>query len=215
MTGAAPYAAFLKLENLPVLLVGGGEVAFRKARALHETGCRLTVVAERFAPAFLAWATARRIECLERPYDDGEATSYVLAISATDDADVNGRVHADASQAGRLINVVDQPDLCNVFIPAVVRRGNLRVAISTNGACPALARRLRLDLEGHLPVAYGPLLERLGAIRTHVRRTVRSGARRKEILERILASRAVERFLAGEGGLLDRMVEGWKRARPR
>ncbi len=151
----------------------------------------------------------------KRSYKAGEAAGYHLVISATNDAKVNRRVFEDADRADRLINVVDQPHLCNIFIPALIQRDNLQVAISTNGQCPALARRMRLDLEKMITPAYGPLLEHLAAMRRHIIRTLPEAARRKQILERILDSRAVQRFLAGEELPLKRMRQGWERAKPK
>jgi siroheme synthase-like protein len=209
------YPVFLNLTDKAVLLVGGGEVAFRKARALKESGCMLTVVAKEFAGPFTLWLEDQGIERQRRAYRAGEAGDYFLVISATDDEQVNRRVFEDASRAERLVNVVDQPLLCNILIPSVVQRGSLRVAISTAGKCPALARHLRLDLEKHLPEHYGPLLEQLSVIRTHLKRTIASPSDRKQILEKVLTSAAVARFLSGDDVLLKRMVTGWERAKPR
>ena len=136
-------------------------------------------------------------------------------ISATDDAGVNRSVFEDAHRAGRLINVVDQPGLCNVYIPSRIERGNLQVAISTAGTSPAFARWLRLELEGAIPETYGQLLDRVAAIRARVKETFPSPDTRRRVLERLLHSEASRRFLAGDDRLLERMERGWERARPK
>jgi precorrin-2 dehydrogenase/sirohydrochlorin ferrochelatase len=209
------YPVSLDLREAHVLLVGGGEVAFRKARGLARSGCRLTVVARDFSPPFLAWLQEHRVKMERRAYLSGEAAAYFLVISATDDAEVNQTVFEDACRAGRLINVVDQPELCNLYIPSRMQRGNLQVAISTGGKCPAFARWLRRDLEEVVPERYGLLLDRLAHIRSTMKETVPSQGARKRILERLLRSEAVRRFLAGDDHLLNRMERGWQRASPR
>jgi len=209
------YPISLDLRDKPVLLVGGGEVAFRKAQGLSRSGCRPTVVALEFSPAFQSWLEQRSFQVEQRAYRGGEAAQYFLVISATDDAEVNRSVFEDAQRAGRLINVVDQPALCNIYIPSRIERGNLQVSISTGGQCPAFARWLRRELEGEIPERYGLLLERVAAIRARVKDTVPSPDARKRVLERLLRSEAVRRFLAGEDQLLDRMDRGWERAKPK
>ena len=209
------YPISLDLRDQPVLLVGGGEVAYRKAQGLSRAGCRLTVVAREFSPAFRAWLEEHRFQVEQRAYRDGEAAQYFLVISATDDAGVNRSVFEDAQRAGRLINVVDQPGLCNVYIPSRIERGNLQVAISTAGTCPAFARWLRRELEGAIPERYGLLLDRVAAIRARVKETFPSPDARRRVLERLLHSEAARRFLAGDGQLLERMERGWERAKPK
>lgn len=209
------YPISLDLREKPALLVGGGEVAFRKAKSLSRTGCRLTVVAREFSPDFQDWLEQHPFHVERRAYRNGEASEYFLVISATDDPGVNKRVFEDAERAGRLINVVDQPALCNIYIPSRIERGDLQVAISTGGKCPAFARWLRRELEGAIPERYGQLLERVAVIRTRLKETVPSQDARKRILERLLHSEAVRRFLAGDDQLLKRIERGWDRAKPR
>ena len=200
------YPVFLDLARKKVLLVGGGEVAFRKARSLLGSGCLLTVAASSTSPAFRDWLARNSLEWSERPYRDGEAAAYFLVISATDDPEVNRRIHEDASRAQRLVNVVDQPRLCNLHVPSVLKRDRLQIAVSTAGACPALARRLRLELEERVSKRYGPLLERLAVLREHYRRILPTPAARKKAIEEVVASEAVRRFLDGEADLLDEML---------
>lgn len=209
------YPAFLDLRKKKVLLVGGGEVAFRKAETLEKAGCRMTVVSKEYDPAFRDWLAAKDIVCHERPYRRGEAAEYQIVFSATDDPETNQAVAQDAAAAARPVNVADEPVLCSFFVPAVVRRGPLQIAISTGGECPALARRIRKDLEKWFPASYGPLLVQLGSIRNALKATVASVPARRQILERILDSKAVKRALSGDFRLLLRMAAGWARAQRR
>jgi siroheme synthase-like protein len=209
------YPVSIDLRGRPVLLIGGGEVAFRKARGLHRSGCRLTVVARRFSAAFQAWLEESGFPFERRGYRDGEAADFFLVISATDDAAVNRRAFEDARQAGRLINVVDRPELCNLQIPSRIERGALQIAISTGGRCPGFAQWLRREFEGVVTDRYGLLLDRMAAIRARMKETVSSQPARARILERILLSEASRRYLAGDEQLLNRIEDGWKKAKSR
>ncbi len=200
------YPLFLILKGRRVLLVGGGSVAFRKARALWESGPDLTVVSKRFSPDFQAWMRGKALTREERPYRNTEAASYFLVVSATDDPEVNRRVYEDACGAERLVNVVDQPHLCNFFVPSVLKRGGLQVAISTSGEFPALSRRIRQELDTALPEQYGPLLERLSPLRRHWKKKLATPALRKKALEELLASEAVKRFMEKDETPLDRKL---------
>lgn len=201
------YPVTLDLAGRNVLLVGGGEVALRKAQVVIESACRLTVVARRLSPRFRDWLSGNPVLCYERDYRDGEGESFFLVISATDDPDLNRRVYEDASRAQRLVNVVDQPHLCNFHVPSVLRRGALQVAVSTGGGCPALARRLRLELEESISKRYEPLLQRLSAIRERYRKTLPTPQSRKTALGEVVDSEAVRRFLEGDETLLEEMMQ--------
>lgn len=133
------YPVTLIVEGRPCLVVGGGPVAARKAAALVECGARVRVVAERLG----AEVRSLPLEWEERPYRAGEAAGYWLVATATDSPEVSRAVSADAEAAGVLVNAADDPELCSFFLPAVARQGPVSVAVSTDGASPALARWLR------------------------------------------------------------------------
>jgi precorrin-2 dehydrogenase/sirohydrochlorin ferrochelatase len=137
-----PYPVFLDLQGVPVLLVGGGVVAFRKAAGLAEAGAIITVVAPVVVPELAQLAATVHI----RPYLVGEAGAYQLVITATDDASVNAQVASDARAAHVWSNSADDPDNCSFILPAVARRGLVTVAVSTGGASPALAGTLRSQI---------------------------------------------------------------------
>jgi len=153
------YQAGLNLRGRPCLVVGGGGVAQRKAAGLHEAGARVRVVAPECLPMPQGAAVARR------PFEDADLDGVVLAVAASDDRELNARVARLAREHGVWVNVVDEPDEGDVVLPAVVRRGDLRIAISTGGASPALARRLRERLDAELGPEWGDLTELLGALR--------------------------------------------------
>ncbi|MGB8859720.1 MAG: bifunctional precorrin-2 dehydrogenase/sirohydrochlorin ferrochelatase [Ilumatobacteraceae bacterium] len=136
---AFPYAVFLDLLDVPVLLVGGGTVAVRKATALVEAGARVTVVAPVVQPELVAMVAEVQV----RPYERGEVAAYQLVITATDDPAVNAAVSRDAVLAKVWVNSADDPEHCSFILPAIARQGPITVAVSTGGASPALARELR------------------------------------------------------------------------
>lgn len=134
-----PYPVFLDLHGVPVLVVGGGVIAFRKASGLVESGAVVTVVAPDVVPELQRLAA--HVE--HRPYEVGEAAKYQLVITATNDAAVNAQVAADARAAQVWANSADDPQNCSFILPAVARRGLVTVAVSTGGASPALAGTVR------------------------------------------------------------------------
>src|SRR5690606_36213874 len=144
---AGAYPVNLLLTNLPCLVVGGGEVAARKAAGLLAAGARVTVVAP---VAVAAIRDDARVRWHQRPYRRGAVASYRLATARPGDPEVNAQVHRDADAAGVFVNSADDPERCTFTVPAVVRRGPLQVAISTGGTSPAVARWLRRKLEREL-----------------------------------------------------------------
>ncbi len=139
---AFSYPVFLDLSGSRVLLVGGGLIAFRKAGGLAAAGAHITVVAPEVRDDLVSLVA----EVERRPYRLGEAAHYQLVMTATSDPGVNAQVAADARDAGVWVNSADDPANCSFILPAVARRGLVTMAISTGGASPALASRLRTDI---------------------------------------------------------------------
>ncbi len=187
------YPIFLKLENVPCLVVGGGAVAARKVRGLLASGARVTVVSPEAAEELAALARAGRIEWRRRAFAPGDLEGFRLAIAATNRPEVNSRVYEEALASGGLVNAVDDPQHSSFFVPSVVRRGLLTLAISTSGAVPYLARRLREHLEGRFYPELAREVEELAAVRARLAAGAPEG--RRENLERELEPR-VQRILA-------------------
>jgi siroheme synthase-like protein len=140
------YPVFLRLDQVPVLVVGAGAVAARKVAGLAAAGAVVRVV----APVIGAELDRRLVDAIhQRPYEPGDLDGARLVVTATGDPDVDAAVAADATAAGIWVNAADQPAHCTFILPAVARNGPLTVAVSTDGASPALARRLR-DRAGEL-----------------------------------------------------------------
>lgn len=189
------FPLLVLLDGRRCVVVGGGRVAERKVAALVEAGARVRVVSPVLTAELEGEAEAGRIEVCRRPYRAGDAEGAILVIAATDDPEVNRQVWEEAEQRGQLINAVDDPPHCNVFVPAVVRRGPLTLAISTGGGAPALAARIRRKLEEEFPPAWGELIDLLAGMRDAVKERYPDdeGARRDAW------------YRAVDGGLLERL----------
>src|SRR3990172_1477050 len=133
------YMACLDLEGRSCLVVGGGPVALEKASGLLDCGARVTVV----APELAGELRDLSVELIERRYVTSDLEGRFLVVAATSDTELNRRVHADAEARALLCNVADVPELCSFILPAVYRRDPIAIAVSTGGASPALAQRIR------------------------------------------------------------------------
>jgi siroheme synthase-like protein len=163
----ARYPALLELRGRRVLVVGGGEVALRKVRALLEAEALARVIAPALHPGLEALAADGRVEVERRGYEPGEAAGWALVFAATDDAGLNRRVAEDVGEGW--VNVADAPELSTFHVPAAVRSGEVTVALATGGASPLLARRLRERLESVVTPGLGRAAARLGELRGEVR----------------------------------------------
>lgn len=169
-------------------------MALRKARTLAEVGARVRVVAPDVDPAFEA---IEGVEVIRREYRRCDVDGCALVIAATDDREINSAVAAEAGERGILVNVVDDPELCSFTVPAVVRRGDLVIAISTCGKSPGLSGRLRARLEEHFGEEYAAFVELLSEIRDEVKARYSSNADRRAAFERLL-----------DGGILELLQQG-------
>jgi precorrin-2 dehydrogenase/sirohydrochlorin ferrochelatase len=159
------YPLFAIITGKPVLVVGGGAVGERKVQDLTAAGGRVTVVSREFTPKLKEMAARGEITAICGDFTPEQVTGMALVVGATDDPAVNVAVSRAAQAANIWVNIVDAPELCTFIVPAQVKRGELTIAISTGGASPALARRLRETLEHAVGPEYGPYLDLLRAVR--------------------------------------------------
>jgi precorrin-2 dehydrogenase/sirohydrochlorin ferrochelatase len=159
------YPINLNIKNRHCLVVGGGAVGTRKVTTLLKCGARVTVVSPDPTPELKKLATAGSIQLTERPYRSADLNKIFLVIGATDDERLNRQISDDAERVNILCNIADRPEVCNFILPAIVRRGDLVITISTSGKSPALAKRLRLGLETQFGEEYADFLRLMGAIR--------------------------------------------------
>lgn len=163
------YPVFLALEGKPCLVVGGGAVALGKVSGLLRAGARVTVVSPALRPELLELLEQGRIRHSAREYEARDIEGMTLVMVATDDGAVNRQVATDCRAGGVWVNASDDPPNCDFILPSVIRKGQVTVAASTAGASPALARRLREELEVYLSDDFEPLADLLAEMRQELR----------------------------------------------
>lgn len=180
------YPIGLDLRGRKCLVVGGGRVAERKVAALLEAGADVWVVSPSLSEELTLRQEKGDIRWTPREYAAGDVEGAFLAIAATGSGEANARVSSEARQAGVLVNVADDPEKCDFTLPAVVRRGELSIAVFTGGKSPALARKIREDLEAAYGPEYGEFLEFLGEQRRRILDEVPDPERRRQIFEDLI-----------------------------
>jgi siroheme synthase-like protein len=175
--------ACLDLRGRDCLVVGGGRVAVEKASGLLQGGAAVTVVAPEIEPQLVGAGVAIH----ERPFTESDVVGRFLVIAATNDRRVNAAVSAAAGRRNTLCNVADDPELCSFILPAVVRRGRIVVGVSTGGASPALAQRIRADVDDLIGPEHAALAERLAALRPWAREALPTYGARRDYFQRLVA----------------------------
>jgi len=192
------FPVFMDLRGRSCLVVGGGEVAARKASLLMRAQAQLRLVAPALCEPLRAQAAAGAFEHRQRSYQPADLDGAALVIAATDDRAVNRAVSRDA-QARRLpVNVVDDPELCSVIVPALVERSPILIAIGTGGSAPVLARLLRGRIEAHVPAAFGELAGLSAAMRGEVQARLPDVNARRRFWEEVFEGEIAERVLRGQ-----------------
>lgn len=202
------FPLFCRLQGKRCLLVGGGDVAERKARLLLSAGADLHVGALHFSSAFRQWADSGEITPISGAFSDAWLDGCWLVVAATDDDAVNEQV-AQAAEARRIFcNLVDAPEQASAIMPSVIDRSPLMVAVSSGGRAPVLARLLREKIEALLPQHLGQLASLAGTLRTRVRQRFASMAQRRYFWERFFTSDRLAQTLAnGDGERATQMVD--------
>jgi precorrin-2 dehydrogenase len=191
---ATLFPAFLKLQGRHCVIVGGGAIAGQKLGGLLESGALVTVIAREASIAIREQATAGALQWKQRTFKPSDLDRVSLVIAATGDPHVNEHVYREAERRGILCNAVDEPERCHFYYPSVVRRGDLQIAISTNGKSPALAQRLRVEFESLIDNSYAEWLQWLGKVRDLYFRAHVDRDQRVRALHQIAARPVFERF---------------------
>jgi len=190
----AKYPIFLELGGRRVVVIGGGAVAMRKAQALLAAKARLVIIAERISDMMAALCRGTDAELVRAKYSKSFLTGAVLAIAATSDPELNKRIYKDCQALEVLCNVVDNPELCDFFVPAVVKRGDLQIAIGTEGHYPAYAGHIRKKLERIFTEKHGEFLAELEVLRKRIIKDMLDPAERKAILGQLADDKSFEYF---------------------
>ena len=189
------FPMFLKLSARPCLVVGAGTIAESKIASLLEAGGQVRVVAPEATPQVRFWAQSNTIEWHQRPFHPDDLEGMFLVVAATSSTELHERIFAQATQRGVLCNIVDVPPLCDFYYHSVVQRGALQIAISTAGQSPALAQRLREQLEVQFGPEYEEWLAHLGEARDKLFAAVLDPEKRKRLLHEDASEEAFEAFL--------------------
>ncbi|MCY1205462.1 Siroheme synthase [compost metagenome] len=197
---------FHNLQGRQVLVVGGGEVALRKARLLADAGARLRVVAPEIDTQLLEMVEQGGGESLLRGYQEADLDGCLLVIAASDDQQLNAGISAECQARGIPVNVVDAPKLCSVIFPAIVDRSPLIVAVSSAGDAPVLARLIRAKIETWIPAAYGQLAGLAKKFRDQVKTLFPDVQQRRAFWEEVFQGPVAERMLAGQGAEAERLL---------
>lgn len=196
------YAIALDLTGKACLVVGGGQVAERKIHSLLDCGACVRVVSLELTAGLEKMAEAGLIDYRQGRYHTSDLLDVFLVIGATDSEKVNRQVAADCLARNLLVNIVDNPAQCNFYVPAVVKRGPLTIAVSTGGKSPLLARKIREELELAYGPQYGEFLDLIAGLRKDIISKVSDSKKKKEILEGLVSDEVMDLLKKGRLDLL-------------
>ena len=162
------YPILINLKRFPTLVVGGGEVALRKIQSLLLFKAKITLLSPKICKPLKELITANKIKVILEPYSEKYIKNYKLVFSATNNRKINEQVHKDCKKANILLNVVDVPDLCDFILPAVVKRGDLTISISSQGRAPFYAKEIKNKIDHIFPNYYDDIVDLAGYFRTNV-----------------------------------------------
>lgn len=192
------FPMFLDIKHKPCLIVGGGDVAFRKASALLNAGAKVTVIAKAIKDDMEQLVKAGKLQVELGDYQSSHMQGQTLVIAATNNRPVNEQVYSDAKALGIPVNVVDNPDLCSFIFPAIVERGPMTIAVCSNGNAPVLGRLLRARIESIIPFQYGKLAELAQKYRAKVKSVFNNTNQRREFWESIFEGKVAQTVFDGQ-----------------
>ncbi len=191
------FPIFVELKNRKCVVVGAGKIAAAKATGLLRGEARVVVIGPRATRWIESQARQKKLRWLRRDFAAADVAGAFLVVAATDSAATNEAVFRACRKQGVLCNVVDDPQHCDFFYPAVMRRGSLQIAISTAGRSPALARRLRIEMEQQFGPEYVAWVEHVGEMRKQILRRHVAGDERRKLMDEIASPESLARFLQG------------------
>ena len=194
MNSARLFPIFLKLAGRPCLVVGAGTFGESKIASLVEADAQVHVVAPEATPEVRLWAESKRVEWQQRGFQPEDLDGKFLVVAATSSTKLHAHIFQEATRRGVLCNIVDVPELCDFYYPAVVQRGALQIAVSTSGQSPALAQRLRMELEEEFGPEYELWLEYLGEARGRLQSQELDPEERKRLLHALASKEGFEAF---------------------
>jgi siroheme synthase-like protein len=194
------YPLFFRLAGTLCVVVGGGRVAERKARALIAAGARVRLISPTSTSGLSGLHRQGKIELLAREYREGDLEGAALVFAATDKGEVNRRVREESRRLAIPMNAADSPDMCDFVVPSLIRKGPLLIAISTSGLLPMLSKKLRLEITKNVTPDYAAYVRRVGLFRKYLLQNVEDSRLRRDIMKRVGKAeiRDVSRMTLGE-----------------
>ncbi len=182
------YPVMLDVRGRLAIVIGGDRVAAEKAAALSASGAQVSVIHPAFCDELLRQAGNKRVTLRHKAYEPGDLEGAFIVVAATNDPQLVEAIWAETQQRGQLVNIVDVPERCSFIMPSILRRDQLTIAVSTEGASPSLAKRIRQNLEEIFPLAFGPYLRLAALARTHLRKNTVSYERRDDFFSDFFTS---------------------------
>jgi precorrin-2 dehydrogenase/sirohydrochlorin ferrochelatase len=192
------YPAFLDLQGASCLVVGGGQVGERKVKTLQDCGAKVNLISLELTPSLETEVRQGRVRLLGPEFLPEHLEGMFLVIGATDDPEVNQRISLAARSRNLLCNIVDKPRECNFIVPSQVHRGDLVIAVSTGGRSPALAKKIRQELEILFPDIYSSYVALLGRVREYLLAQGLPQARNQQIFESLIEAPILEALQKGD-----------------
>ena len=191
------YPVMLDVRGRLAIVVGGDRVAAEKAAALSASGAQVSVINPAFCDELLMQAEYKRVTLRRKAYEPGDLEGAFVVVAATNDAQLVEAIWTETQKSGQLVNIVDIPERCSFIMPSILRRGQLTIAVSTEGASPGLAKRIRQNLEEIFPLAYGTYLRLAALARTHLRKNGVSYERRDDFFSDFFTSDVLAQLVEG------------------
>lgn len=192
------YPIMLDVRGRPAIVIGGDRIAAEKAAALVASGAHVSVQSEEFCAELLAQAERNLITLRRKAYEPGDLAGAFVVVAAVNDAQLVQAIWAETQDRGQLVNIVDKPDYCSFILPSILRRDQLTVTVSTEGASPGLAKRIRQSLEEFFPPAYGTYVRLAGLARAYLRKSGVSYDRRDDFFRDFFTSDVLALLIEGD-----------------
>ena len=192
------YPIMLDVRNRPAVVIGGDVIAAEKAAALCACGARVTVISPTFCEQLQRESEQGRVTLRRKAYELGDTAGAFVVVAATSDPELIEAIWAETQERGQLVNIVDVPARCTFIVPSILRRDQLTIAVSTEGASPSLAKRIRQRLESLFPPAYGPYLRLAAVARARLRESGISYRRRDAFFGDFFASDVLAQLAEGD-----------------
>jgi len=191
------YPLMLDVRGRQAIVIGGDRVAAEKAAALAASGAFVSVLSQEFCAELLAQAEQKRITLRRKAYEPGDLAGAFVVIAATNDLQLIQAIWAETQERGQPVNIVDVPEYCSFILPSVLRRGQLTIAVSTEGTTPGLAKRIRQSLEELFPATYGTYIQLAALARAYLRKNGVSYDRRDDFFSDFFASDVLPQLAEG------------------